>query len=1102
MGTEIIGGRAGRVWPQVLAAVREAYQAGNRCIVLVPEQFTLQAERDLVEALQVPGFFDIQVFSPSRLTRKVFELAGQDGRTLVDEKGRRMALSLCLSRLKEDLHYYASAAEKRGFAQKVSALIGDLKRGGMTCEDYADYVASLPEDVSRLKQHDVLTIWQAYEAHMAGRFADGEDVQRAMLQKLPQTGIFKDACIYLFGFDLLPHSLVEVLCLAAAEGSSLMVTFTMDRADARDGEIFGPVRKSAMRLKQALEEKNLPVRWQYLAAEPLQAAPAIRHLEANLYAYPAQRMDGIPEGIRVHSAPTPYDEAVYVAAQLRRLHEAGIPWGEMYVALAAEGSYASLLPMVMESFHIPFYLNAKAPGAAHPLIRFLMGALRAAAKGWPQREMIALAKSPFGPLEAEEGFQLENYALENGIQWVKWQKPFTRGEAAEAMEPLRQRLMEPLLKMKKALAESKSAGESLTAVFELLEDLQCYDRLLSREEELLSRGMELEAAQNRQVWRQLLAVLDQMHELMDGRRIPVSLLPQWLEAGLDEMELSALPPAPDTVQAGPVGHLMMGNMQAVFIMGLQDGALSASQQSLITDAERAHAQETTGRMLGSTGEELSQLARSDLYRTCAMPSARLYLTYAQASTDGQTLRPNALIHQLRSRVFPDLAVSGGAAWSSWDEGIWAPRAAIERVGPMMLKAGEAPLDEPWQETVKWLWQQPNYREKVTQVLNTLQIREENEPIDPRTAWQLFGQDRTSISRLETYAQCPFKHYVNYGLSPQPRREYAFLPDEKGTFFHQALMAYVRRAAQEPKWPEITREVSDALMDEVLPPMTSAWEEGPLGDNRAARNLGEQCIRIVKRAAWMVVTHAKVSQFRTLGTEIVFGMEGGLPPVILELPDGRKAALRGVIDRVDYFENDEGTYLRVVDYKSSVHHLEPEKMWNGLQLQLILYLKAALAVQDQAKPSGAFYFTVKDPLVETAQDIKEAAEKEIARELKLRGVVLKDVKIVHAMDGDTGLSLGTVLKKNGEPYKGAAVFSLEQMQKLMAHAQKTAQDLWQQVNEGQIQAAPAALGNWQACDQCDYRGICRFDPRLPGCLPRKIPPMDLEQMQNKLDAIEF
>lgn len=1095
MSIRIVGGRAGRVWPWVTAQVKAAYEQGQRCLVIVPEQYTLQAEQELIQALQVPGFFEVQVFSPSRLTRKVFEMAGQDGRIILDEKGRRMALSLCLTQCREKLKFYQSAAERQGLPQRLSALIADMKRGGLDIESYRSYLDTLPKGASRTKQEDVLLLWEAYEKQMAGRFADGEDVQRAMLEKLPGTGLFKDAQVYLYGFDVLPQSLVELLCAAAVEGAGLAATMTMDRASARDGEIFGPMRRSAMRLRKALETRGLEVKWEYLETEPLSAAPALRHLEANLYAYPAQLYEGRCDAVKVHSAPTPYDEAVYVAGQMRKLHEAGVPWGDMAVAMAAGAGCESVLPMVMRSFGIPFYMNNKAAGAEHPLIRYVLGGLRAVSKGWPQGEMLLLAKSIFSPLTEKEGFELENYALENGIHLYKWARPFTRGDH-EKFEPMRQRLMAPLEALKKGLAQATDAKASLTAVFLWLKEAGAYEILLKREEALLQRGLHQQAAQSRQVWKHLLATLDQLNELMDAKRVPISRLPQWLQAGLDQIEIGALPPQPDTVQAGPVGHLMPGRLQALFVMGLQDGALAAEQNSLLLDEEREAAQEATGLMLGSAREDLNQLSRSDLYKTCALPSARLYMTYSQAAADGQTQRPNAVIAQIKNRIFTDLTIGGGAAWASRDEALWAPEAALERLGGV-LREETVHAPETWQQALRWLWQSDAYHHRTVEVLEGFNASLEAKPLQQRTALELFSEDRTSISRLEEYAQCPFKHFVRYGLGPVERRDFAFHADEKGTFFHDALMGYVRRAIQDEQWPQVKRERSDEIMDQVLKLLVTAWEDGPLGENRAARSLAQRYTQIVKRAAWMITQHAAQSQFRTMGTEVVFGQAGGLPPIVLTLSNGEKAALQGKIDRIDRYDGDDGVYLRVVDYKSSTHRLEPDKLWYGLQLQLVLYLKAALGFSEEMQPSGAFYFTVKDPLVTTDEDIREAAEKEIARELKLRGVVLSDVKIVRAMDGEDGFSLGTVLKKNGEPAKGAAVLSMTQMRNLMDHAHETARQLWEKITDGRINVSPAATHQWRACEYCSYKGVCRFDEKLHGDCVNHLPPMTLEELQERL-----
>ncbi|MBR4081392.1 MAG: PD-(D/E)XK nuclease family protein, partial [Clostridia bacterium] len=288
------------------------------------------------------------------------------------------------------------------------------------------------------------------------------------------------------------------------------------------------------------------------------------------------------------------------------------------------------------------------------------------------------------------------------------------------------------------------------------------------------------------------------------------------------------------------------------------------------------------------------------------------------------------------------------------------------------------------------------------------------------------------------------------------------------------------------------------MDQVLAPLTDAWAEGPLREDPMGMQLGRSYVKAIRRAAKMFTEHAKNSRFTTLGAEVAFGREGGLPPVILTLKDGKQVALRGVIDRIDRYEGDGGLYLRVVDYKSSRQQLEPVRMWYGLQLQLLTYLQAAVQGVSGAKPAGAFYFTVRDPMVDSADDVKAAAEKAIADELRLKGVVLAEAEVVDAMDADVPeFSLEKVFNQNGSIAKHANAVNLTEMHALLDHARSTAAQLADRLRAGEIGLSPAQCGTWNACQWCDYAAVCRRDPRLPGGEFRELSAMDREEFARRL-----
>ena len=1096
----ILGGRAGQIIPWLLPLIGRGHEAGRPVLLLVPEQYTLQAERELVEGLHLPGMLSMEVLSPRRLMSRVRERAGSSGLAPLDERGRCMALRQALQHCGAELSYYRSVAEQPGLPARLSALLADMEKAGMTPEVLREHAERLPEGATRAKEHDLALIWAAYRELMAGRFADEIDQQLETAARVRRSGVVRGADVYVYGFDVLPQTMLELLCEVARDAASLTVTLVMDAADAPDGRLFMTQRNAAMGLMQRLELEGIPSDLRYLPRRTLERDPALTHLERYLFSREEVPFEGAGDAISVHEAANPYAEASYAAQQLRAWHEQGIPWGAMAVALAGDELLAGTLAVTLQASGIPHYIARKDSALRHGLCRLLVSAARAAANGYAAQDVLSVAKSGFSPLTDGEAMLLENYAVENGINRGKWLRPFTRGADAGKLEPLRQRLMAPLVAFHDRLRDARSATASMETVFRLLEDVGAYDALMRREQALLERGMQAEAAQNRQVWALIMGLLDQLHGLLGEKRAALKDVAGYLEAGLTSSAISALPPEPDTVMIGEAGHLMTGELDALILMGMQDGVTAGGMDSLLTERERAALTEAVHRPVGMTRAEQNALRQSDFYRTMALPRRRLLLTWSAGSQDGAAMRCAGLIDDLK-RLFPAMPVTGGVTADGRGDAPLSPETALEGLALRLRDVADGRstgLDARWQEALRYLWQSERWHDRTRMLVDSLSARVEAGTLTGAQTKRLFTQDTVSISRLEEFASCPYRHFVDYGLKPVARRDFAFQPDERGNFFHEALQRYATLASALPEWPQVDDDTIDRLVDQALTPLTDAWESGPLREDAMGRSLGEEYIRSVRRSAWMFTRHARNSRFTTVGAEVRFGEEGGLPPVILTLKDGRRVALRGTIDRIDRFEGDRGVYLRVVDYKSSQRTLEPVRMWYGLQLQLLLYLKAAEQSVPGALPAGAFYFTVQDPMVTSPQDIKAEAERLIAREMRLRGVVLAETEVVEAMDADLPeYSLGKVFNKDGSVARTAQAYDLDAMHGLLNHAARTAADLADGIRSGCIDIAPAQIDQWSACTWCPYAGICGRDTSRPGGEPRVLEAEDRETLMRKM-----
>ncbi|MGN0778742.1 MAG: PD-(D/E)XK nuclease family protein [Aristaeellaceae bacterium] len=1094
----ILGARAGQMMPHLLPEIDRSRRAGIRVLLLVPEQYTLQAERELIAGLHLPGLMDVDVLSPRRLHRRIHERGGRDPVAPLDDRGRSMAISQALHLCREELHYYRRVASQPGLPDKVSVLLQDMQKAGLTPDQLMEHAQTLT-GAARSKEKDLAMVWAAYEQVIAGRFADETMQQQEAIRRLPASHVMDGADVWVYGFDVLQQPFCELLVQAAPLARSITVTLTMDAKEAADGRVFLTQRRSARELIACLDRQGIPHELRYLPLCRETKDPALRHLERHLFTRRDAPFDGDSACITLHAAANPYAEAAYAAAELRRWHDAGVPWSRMAVALAMPGAMDGILAVTLEAAGIPHYLARKDSALRHGLCRMLTGALQAIANGFAQKDVLDMAKSGFSPLTAEEACLLENYAIENGINRGKWLRPFERGNA-EAIELLRLRLMEPVLNLRESLRQARTAAASVEAVFRMLEDVGAYERLLQRENELLTRGMAAEAACNRQVWQLVMDLLDQLHALLGESRAAMKDMARFIASGLAGASISSLPPQPDTVMVGEAGHLMTGHLDALLVVGMQDGALSSGLDSLLSERERAALCDATHRAIGLTGQEQAALRQSDFYRTLALPDRLLTLTFSQGNQDGGALRPAGLIRDVQ-RLYPGKMVTGGVTADGTAEPPLSPLLALDGLALRLRQMADGKtddLDPRWQEALRVLWRSEQWGERVRQVVSSLNAQVKAGQLTREQTRRLFTQDTVSISRLEQFAACPYKHFVDYGLKPVKRQDFVFDPAQRGDFFHEALQQYATLASALPDWPDVDEEETERLMDQVLAPMTARWQGGPLTEDAMGRQLGQGYIRDVRRAAWLFTRHARNSRFTTWGTEVAFGEEGGLPPVILTLHDGRRVALRGKIDRIDRYQGDKGLYLRVIDYKSSQHQIDPTRLWYGLQLQLLLYLKAASQLRPDALPAGAFYFMVKDPMVSAPEDVKAEAERLIARELRLKGVVLAETEVVEAMDAqEQELSLGKIFNKDGSVAAHADAYDLEEMRALLLHVQQTAAELTDRIREGRLDISPAQDGPWCACDWCDYAAVCGLDPALPGGEKRVLTHLSREELTHLL-----
>jgi len=575
-----------------------------------------------------------------------------------------------------------------------------------------------------------------------------------------------------------------------------------------------------------------------------------------------------------------------------------------------------------------------------------------------------------------------------------------------------------------------------------------------------------------QVWNQTMETLDQLHALLGEREISPKMIMQLLGSGLSALELSALPPADGAIVCGEIGNVRTGRIDTLFALGMNDEAGSAGD-GLFTPAEQDEAAGMTGAYLGMSASERAALAQLDELKALVSAEKQLIVSYALADETGRALREGTAVQALK-RLFDKMPVRGGLAAQERESMLCAPDAALEALSVYLSDAadGKAEPGTQFASAYAALLSSEAGKEKLIAITQRLAQSPEKR-LDASQARALYGRPVMSVSRLEMQAQCPYRHFVTYGLSPQQNLRPGVDRAELGTLYHEAAERFTKAVSQLDGFPQIDVKTCDRIMEEAVAPLIEAWRKSPLGESKRGEAVARRISKTAKRAGRSIVDQFSESRFVPARYEMVFGKQGAAP-IMLELADGSFVYLQGRIDRIDILD-EETKCVRVIDYKSGIKKFDPTMAYFGIQLQLLIYLVAAMEQIPGMQPAGFFYCRIADPTIRSESRIREEIEKQIAKKLSLAGISLSDVQVLRA-HGREHAAMVTKDGKASGTYKGSMV-DTEGMQAMVGFARKKAAELAQDAYAGRIDDSPAVHGAYSACSYCDYAAVCGFDPTV-------------------------
>lgn len=1104
-------------------------------IILVPEQFTLQTQKDIVRLHPRHGILNIDVLSFNRLAYRVFEEVGGNDRTLLEETGKSLIIRRVIEDKKDQLRVLGRDLDRPGAISEMKSLISELMQYRVQPDKLEEWVSGDDrKQMLSLKLKDIRVIYQGFLDYIEGHFLTAEEVPEALCHVIHKSKFVKKSTIVLDGFTGFTPVQHQVLRELMTLADKLIVTITIDQGESlyakgRPYTLFAMSRTMAQKLIGLARDTRteiLPVQAvddsdqsRFAGHEDLLFLErSIFRMSRGTFSYRSGQKssacitgtdcgpaavsptDTVPDhDIHLCEADNPYQEVLAIAGEIHRLmRERGFRYRDFAIVTGDLASYGRAAETVFSREEIPYFLDQKQPVMANPLVEYIRSAIDMVEQNFSYRSVFRFLRSGLSGFSDDEIDRMENYVLALGIRtWKKYQEPWIRHSktiAAEELPDLNE-LRSAFVSRVSAFTEGMRERRSTTSrkcrvLCQFLLDGDIPAKLDALSEEQEKAGSKALAKEYESIWTTVMLLLEKLEAVLGEERTSRRDFLEILEAGFQECSIGLIPPGEDQVLIGDIERTRLKEIKVLFFAGVNEGIVprSPSNAGFLSEADRQY--------LEDRRIELSPTAREDMYRqrfylylAMTKPQEELYLSYARTGSDAKALLPSYLIGLIR-RMFPELQPEKADPLET-EEG------RDQVILSLLQNLRDSEPAEGAMEVLKSRLADDQGKKAVARLLEAAALSNRESSIGRKLATELYGNEiYMSATRLEEYASCPFSHFLDFGLGLTEREAYQLDFRDTGNILHSALETYAKILDHKGiTWQNVTEEEQIRFADQALDQVSGDYNNTILSSTSRNAYQLTRMRELLHRSVWALTEQVRHGIFQPLFFEKNF--TGSLESSRFDLSGGSRMYVHGRIDRMDTARTADCEYVRVIDYKTGEKSLDLNELYHGTQLQLMLYLmegvelvgrlrkkqqEAGMPVGGPVEAAGVFYYHVDDPIVDARKSGDPGSS--LLENLRPTGLVRSDSGILQMMDreltaGVKSKVIPVKLTAKGLPDSNSRVTDRNGFHTIMEFTGNEIRALGEGMTGGDIRVSPYLYDKNNACTFCPHKAVCGFDQRIPG-----------------------
>ena len=978
----------------------------------------------------------------------------------------------------------------------IMTQLTELKKHGVSLDNLETLKENIENTYLESKLNDIYTVYSQFQEKIKNNYIDENDSLTILKEQLDSTNMFDNTEIYIdefVGFTKQEYDIIEKLLEKAYKVTISITSDELYKTKDASNDIFYTNKETISKILKIAKANNIKIE------EPVKQEEIYRfknkelnHIEENLYNFPYKKFNEDVTNLKLFLANNQYSEVENIARTIVKLvRDEGYRYRDIAIITKNIDTYSNLCKAIFNEYKIPVYIDEKRDLSQNILVKYLISILDVFSKNWTYDSVINYIKSGFTNISQEDIYLLENYALEwnvRGSSWYKQDWNFRdadeKGEEQIAhLNELRRNIVDPLVKLKNNLSGKKSAKQISENLYKFFIENKI-DEILAEKINKLNEAQEVSiSAEYETSWKIIMQVLDEIVLVFGDENITFETYMQILKTGLGESKLGTIPMAQDEVTVGDVDRSRSHKIKIVFIIGLNDGMFpgTTKAEGFLNDADRQKILEKGIELAKGTVDRIYE-DNFNIYKAFTTAEEKMYLSYSSSDMEGKSLRQSILISRIK-KIFAKLQEESDIIQRKSE--ICTKQNTFEEllINLRDFRDGKE-IDPIWFKIYNIFDNDTEWKPKLESAIKALSYTNVPEKITKENVEKMYGDVlKTSVSRLEQYSSCPFSYYLKYGLKLNEKETFNLEAVDTGTFMHDVIDSFFARLdEQEINIKQITDEEIEEIVTEIIQDKLNLNKNYIYTVSAKYKILAGRLKKVVTTSMKYIVQSIKQSEFEVFGHEMEFGGKGQYKPITVKTDDGKRVEIIGKIDRVDILKNPDGTYVRIIDYKSSIKNIDLNQVVSGLQLQLLTYLNETCKVEDFL-PAGVLYFNLSNPSISSEKNMTdEEIENKIKQEFKMKGLILADVNIIRKMDtkiDETGTStiIPAGIKKDGEinNLKTSAI-SKEQFNYLQKYMNKLIKQISESILAGNIEVKPYYNTKLKTtpCTYCKYRSICRFD----------------------------